>query len=91
MLITSLFHISLSTLKFTVLIHLSNLKLVVNIQVAKEVPEDIMPEGEGLILILIVMTVPVEGEEVVIFLVVGVVVVKQVVVMEGKEEQHLLL
>ena len=91
MLITSLFHISLSTLKFTVLIHLSNLKLVVNIQVAKEVPEDIMPEGEGVILILIVVTVPVEGEEVVIFLVVGVVVVEQVVVMEGKEEQHLLL
>ena len=91
MLITSLFHISLSTLKFTVLIHLSNLKLVVNIQVAKEVPEDGMPEGEGLILLLIVMTVPVEGEEVAIFLVVGVVVVEQVVVMEGKEEQHLLL
>ena len=73
------------------LIHLSNHKLVVNIQVAKEVPEDGMPEGEGLILLLIVMTVPVEGEEVAIFLVVGVVVVEQVVVMEGKEEQHLLL
>ena len=54
--------------------------------------EDIMPEGEGLILRIIVMTVPVEVEEVVIFLVVGVVVVGQVVVMmEGKEEQHLLL
>ena len=54
--------------------------------------EDIMPEGEGPILHIIVMTVPVEGEEVVIFLVVGVVVVGQVVVvMEGKEEQHLLL
>lgn len=54
--------------------------------------EDIMPEGEGLILQLIVTTVPVEGEEVVIFLVVGVVVVGQaVVMMEGQEEQHLLL
>ena len=51
-----------------------------------------MREGEGLILRIIVMTVPVEVEEVVIFLVVGVVVVGQVVVMmEGKEEQHLLL
>ena len=55
--------------------------------------EDIMPEGVGLILQLIVTTVPVEGEEVVIFLVVGVVVVGQAVVlmMEGQEEQHLLL
>ena len=55
--------------------------------------EDIMPEGVGLILRIIVMTVPVEGEEVVIFLVVGVVVVGQAVVlmMEGQEEQHLLL
>ena len=55
--------------------------------------EDIMPEGEGLILRIIMMTVPVEGEEVVIFLVVGVVVVGQAVVlmMEGQEEQHLLL
>ena len=60
-------------------IHLSNHKLVVNIQAAKEVPEDIMPEGEGLILLLTRMTVPVEGEEVVIFLVVGVVVVEQAV------------
>ena len=50
-----------------------------------------MPEGEGLILRIIVMTVPVQGEEVVIFLVVGVVVLGQVVEMEGKEEQHLLL
>ena len=50
-----------------------------------------MPEGEVLILLIIVMTVPVEGEEVVIFLVVGVGVVEQVVVMEGKEEQHPLL
>jgi len=51
-----------------------------------------MPEGEGLILLIIEMTVPVEGEEVVIFLVVGVVVLAQVVVMmEGKEEQHQLL
>ena len=50
-----------------------------------------MLEGEGLILTIIVMTVPVEGEEVVIFLVVGVVGVEQVVVMEGKEEQRLLL
>ena len=54
--------------------------------------EDIMPEGEGLILRIIMMTVPVEGEEVVIFLEVGVVVVEQAgVMMEGKEEQHLLL
>jgi len=52
-----------------------------------------MPEEEGLILLLIVMMVPVEGEEVVIFLVVGVGVLAQVapVMMEGKEEQHLLL
>ena len=51
-----------------------------------------MPEGEGLILRIIVMTVRVQGEEVVIFLVVGVVVLAQVAVeMEGKEEQHLLL
>ena len=51
-----------------------------------------MPEGEGLILPIIMMTVPVEGEEVVIFLVVGVVVEGHlVVVMEGEEEQHLLL
>ena len=91
MLISSLFHILLSSLKFTMFIHLSNHKLVVNIQAAKEVPEDIMPEGEGLILLLTRMTVPVEGEEVVIFLVVEVVVVEQAVMMEGKEEQHLLL
>ena len=64
---------------------------IVDIQAAKEVLEDIMPEGEGLILRIIVMTVPVQGEEVVIFLVVGVVVLGQVVEMEGKEEQHLLL
>ena len=51
-----------------------------------------MLEGEGLILTIIVMTVPVEGEEVVIFLEGGVVVEGQlVVVMEGEEEQHLLL
>ena len=50
-----------------------------------------MLEGEGLILHIIVTTVPVEGEEVVIFLVVGAVGVEQVVVMEGKEEQRLLL
>jgi len=37
------------------------------------------------------MTVPVEGEEAVILLVVGVGVVEQVVVMERKEEQHLVL
>ena len=68
------------------------LTFIFDIQAAKEVLEDIMPEGEGLILPIIVMTVPVEGEEVVIFLVVGVVVVGQVVVvMEGEEEQHLLL
>ena len=68
------------------------LTFIFDIQAAKEVLEDIMPEGEGLSLPLIVMTVPVEGEEVVIFLVVGVVVVGQVVVvMEGEEEQHLLL
>ena len=67
-----------------------NGKYFVNIQAVKEVLEDIMLEGEGLILTIIVMTV--EGEEVVIFLVVGVVVVGQVVVvMEGEEEQHLLL
>ena len=64
---------------------------IVDIQAAKEVLEDIMPEGEGLILRIIVMTVPVQGEEVAIFLVVGVVVLGQVVEMEGKEEQHLLL
>ena len=65
---------------------------IFDIQAAKEVLEDIMPEGEGLILPIIMMTVPVEGEEVVIFLVVGVVVEGQlVVVMEGEEEQHLLL
>ena len=68
------------------------LTFIFDIQAAKEVLEDIMPEGEGLILPVIVMTVPVEGEEVVIFLVVEVVVEGQlVVVMEGKEEQHLLL
>ena len=68
------------------------LNFTFDIQAAKEVLEDIMPEGEGLILPIIMMTVPVEGEEVVIFLVVGVVVEGQlVVVMEGKEEQHLLL
>ena len=68
------------------------LNFLFDIQAAKEVLEDITPEGEGLILPIIVMTVPVEGEEVVIFLVVGVVVVGQVVVvMEGEEEQHLLL
>ena len=50
-----------------------------------------MLEEEGLILRIIVTMVPVEGEEVVIFLVVGVVVVEQVVVMEAKEEQHLPL
>ena len=65
-----------------------NGKYFVNIQAVKEVLEDIMLEGEGLILHIIVTTVPVEGEEVVIFLVVG---VEQVVVMEGKEEQRLLL
>ena len=68
------------------------LNFLFDIQAAKEVLEDIMPEGEGLILPIIMMTVPVEGEEVVIFLVVGVVVEGQlVVVMEGEEEQHLLL
>ena len=64
---------------------------IFHIQAAKEVLEDIMPEGEVLILLIIMMTVPAEGEEVVIFLVVGVGVVEQVVLMEGKEEQHLLL
>ena len=69
------------------------LTFIFNIQAAKEALEDIMPEEEeGLILCIIMITVPVEGEEVVIFLVVGVVVVEQVGVMvEGKEEQHLLL
>lgn len=56
-----------------------------------EALEDITPEGEGLILRITVTTVPVRVEEVVIFLVVGVGVVEQVVVMEGQEEQHLLL
>ena len=42
-----------------------------------------MPEGEGLILRIILMTVPVKGEEVVISLVEGVVVLERVgVVME---------
>ena len=68
-----------------------NGKYFVNIQAVKEVLEDIMLEGEGLILHIIVTTVPVEGEEVVIFLVVEVVGMEQVVVMEGKEEQRLLL
>ena len=71
-----------------------NLKVtfIFYIQAAKEVPVDIMPEGEGLILLIILMTAPVEGEGVVIFLVVGVVVLAVVVVtMEEKEEQHLLL
>ena len=52
-----------------------------------------MPEGEGLILLIILMTVPVEGEEVVIFLVEGVVVLAPVVALKmgEKEEMHLLL
>ena len=68
------------------------LAFIFHIQAAKGVLEDIMPEGEGLILRIIIMTVLVAGEEVVIFLVVGVVVVERgVPMMEGKEEQHLLL
>ena len=67
-----------------------NRKFLVNIQAAKVVLEDIMLEGEGLILRITVTTVLVVEEEVVIFLVVEVVVVEQVVVMEGKVEQHLL-
>jgi len=73
--------------------HLSKHNFFLNIQAAKEVPEDIMPEGEGLILLIILMTVPVEGEEVVIFLVEGVVVLAPVVALKmgEKEEMHLLL
>ena len=57
--------------------------------------EDTTPEGEGVTLPTIPMTVPAEGEAVVIFLVVGVVVEEEVVVVmekeEEREERHRLL
>ena len=67
------------------------LTIIINLQVAKEVLEDIMPEEEGLTQRPILMTVQAEGEEVDIFPVAGEGEVEQAVMMEGEEEPHLLL